>query len=172
MEGGTQPRRFLHLRDFPPQLPSVGGQKRNSQDEQGQKTVTDQNIGLGWVFWLLCSNLREEKNTCRNKHSLAFKELSVFFLQSFPSILTQEIYKKNPGQMFCLSNALMHADKSKEKDLFVNYCTQYLLMRKCDVISQSKLTSIKYASWSRRILLSHVDFLLGIFCISDQNTQR
>ena len=43
--------------------------------------------------------------------------------------------------MFCLSNALMHADKSKEKDLFVNYCTQYLLMRKCDVISQSKLTS-------------------------------
>ena len=49
-EGGTQPRRFLHLRDFPPQLPSVGGQKRNSQDEQGQKTVTDQNIGLVWVF--------------------------------------------------------------------------------------------------------------------------
>ena len=66
--------------------------------------------------------------------------------------------------MFCLSNALMHVDKSKEKDLFVNYCTRYLLMRKCDVISQSKLTSIKYTSWwSRQILLSHVDFLLGIF---------
>ena len=100
MEGGTQPRRFLHLRDFPPQLPSVGGQKRNSQDEQGQKTVTDQNIGLGWVFWLLCSNLREEKTLVEKNINLLLKSYLFFFFKVSLLFSPKKSIKKIRGKCF------------------------------------------------------------------------